>query len=142
MRLLSLLAASFALCASPLPAQAGEVAGTVYDSRGLPQAGVTLDMAGRQAVTGADGAFLFADVPAGDQPLAAGAQAVIVTVPAEGAVRRNLFLLSRAARASITGSAVDAGEGRRVLASAMRQGEAMLAEADRLPRRTLRDTEG
>jgi hypothetical protein len=141
LRSLSLLAASIVLCAS-LPAQAGEVAGTVYDSRGAPQAGVTLDMAGQQAVTGADGAFVFGNVPAGDQPLAAGAQAVIVTVPAEGTVRRNLFLLSRAARASITGSTVDAGEGHRVMANAMRLGDAMLAEADRLPRRTLRDSEG
>lgn len=142
MRLLSLLAALFALCASPLPALAGEVAGTVYDARGLPQAGVMLEMAGQQVVTGADGAFTFTDVPAGDQPLAAGAQAVVVAVPAEGTVRRNMFLLSRAARASVTGTTADAGEGRRVMSSAMQHAEAMLAEADRLPRRTLRDSEG
>lgn len=141
MRLLSLLAASISLCAS-LPAQAGEVAGTVYDARGLPQAGVVLDLAGQQAVTGADGSYRFAEVPAGDQPLAAGAQAVIVAVPATGEVRRNLFLLSRAARTAVTGSGADAGEGRRILASAVQQAEAMLAEADRLPRRTLGGNEG
>lgn len=146
MRLLSPLAALLAVCASPFPALAGEVAGTVYDARGLPQAGVTLVMAGQQAVTGTDGAFIFSDVPAGDQPLAAGAQAVIVAVPAEGTVRRNMFLLSRAARASVTGAAVDAGEGRRVMASAMQQASSMLADADRLPPRnlgrTLGDSEG
>lgn len=141
MRLPSLLAAAALLCA-PLQAQAGDVAGVVFDARGLPQAGVVLDLAGQQAVTGADGAYRFADVPAGDHPLAAGAQAVVVAVPATGEVRRNLFLLSRAARAAVTGSAADAGESRRVLASAMQQGEAMLAEAERLPRRTLGGNEG
>ena len=71
MRIFSPLAAVLALLAAPVPALAGDVAGTVYDARGLPQADVTLAMAGQQAVTGADGAFVFTGVPAGDHPLAA-----------------------------------------------------------------------
>ena len=100
MRTHALLIALLSLTA-PLTAHAGAVAGTVYDQRGAPAAGVVLALGDAQAVSGADGAYAFADVAAGEHTIAAGNQRVAVTVATEGTLRRNMFLLSRAARAVV-----------------------------------------
>lgn len=135
-----LLAAMLGLCSS-LPVQAGEVAGTVFDSRGNPVAGVELALGARQAVTGADGRYVFADVAAGEHRVQAGSQAVAVVVPAEGTVRRNLFLLSAAARTRVTGE-VPAADSGPALAEVRRQAARLLAESADRPSRPLTDITG
>ncbi len=106
MRRFALLAALLTIGA-PLSATAGEVAGKVYDQRGTPAAGVELALGAARAVTGADGSYSFADVDAGQHMLAAGSQRVAITVADQGETRRNLFLLSSAARRVVTGAPVD-----------------------------------
>lgn len=87
----------------PAAAWAGTVEGTVIDARGLPvaEAQVALDDA-RSAVTAADGTYRFTDVAEGEREvsvaLATGTtQRVWVDVAAQGASRRDIFLLSPAA---------------------------------------------
>ena len=106
MRRFALVAALLALGA-PFAATAGGLAGTVYDQRGTPAAGVELTLGDARATTGTDGSYAFAEVPAGEHMLAAGGQRVAVTVADEGETRRNLFLLSTAARQVVTGAPVD-----------------------------------
>lgn len=120
---------------------AGEVAGTVFDARGRPAAGVELSLAGQVAVTGADGAYVFADVAAGEQRVLAGSQAVMVSVSAEGAVRRNLFLLSASARSRVTGDGLPAADNA-VLAETRRQADRLLAEGAGRPARQVADITG
>lgn len=141
MRLAALLAAMLALGFS-LPAQAGEVAGTVFDARGRPAAGVELALGGQQAVSGSDGKFAFADVAEGEHRMLAGSQAVSVSVPAEGVVRRNVFLLSSAARLRVTGESVSAQDGATVLAEVRRRAARLLAESDGRPARQVADITG
>lgn len=118
------------------------MAGTVFDARGRPAAGVELALGGQQAVSGADGKFTFADVAEGEHRMLAGSQAVAVSVPAEGAVRRNVFLLSPAARLRVTGLGATAQDGTEVLAEVRRQAARLLAESDGLPARPLADITG
>lgn len=120
----ALLAATVPLCA-----HAGEVAGTVYDQRGVPAAGVVLALGDAQVVSGADGAFTFADVAGGEQAITAGNQRVVVSVNATGTVRRNVFLLSRSARASVTGEAATSPESDAAIAATFRLAEAMVQDA-------------
>ncbi len=141
MRLVAILAASLAFCSS-LSAQAGEVAGTVFDARGRAAAGVALEMAGQQAVSAADGTYVFTDVAAGQHSLVAGSQAVAVAVPADGAVRRNLFLLSGAARLRVTGEPATSAHNDAVLAETVRMARALLAEGEQAPARRVADITG
>lgn len=127
---------------SYLPAQAGEVAGTVFDAHGRPAAGVELTLGSQQAISGADGKFAFADVAEGEHSVLAGSQAVSVSVPAQGAVRRNVFLLSAAARVRVTGDAQSTSDGAMVLAEARRQAARLLAESDGRPARQVADITG
>ncbi len=115
--------------AVPLSAHAGEVAGMVYDQRGRPAEGVVLALGHVQVVSGADGAFAFADVAAGEQAITAGNQRVTVTVANEGTVRRNVFLLSRSARTAVTGETAATPESNAALAATYRLAEAMLQES-------------
>jgi hypothetical protein len=123
----AILIALFSL-AAPLSATAGEVAGTVYDQRGAPAAGVVLALGELQALSGADGTFAFADVSAGEHTIAAGNQRVVVSVAAEGTVRRNLFLLGRSARTVVTGEIAATPESDAALAATFRMAEAMLRD--------------
>ena len=121
------LAITAALIASgfALPATAGVVAGTVYDQRGLPAAGVVLELGAAEAVTGADGSYIFADVATGEHTIAAGTQRMVVDVAGDAAVRRNIFLLSRSARAAVTGDVIDST----ALDRTIQLAEAMLRES-------------
>ena len=94
-----------------------------------------------RTVSAADGSYRFADAAAGEQQLRAGSQAVVVTVPEEGAVQRNLFLLSQAARARVAGEPLAANSAE-VLAASAAAAALLLAEADGLPTRRLADSEG
>lgn len=109
-----------------LSATAGEVAGTVYDQRGMPVAGVAVSVDGQEALTGADGTYRFADVAAGQQMVAANGQRVGVEVAVEGETTRNIFLLSRRARSEVTGAVVEAVSGEEAFAEALEQAEQML----------------
>ena len=124
-----------------LPAEAGEVAGTVFDASGRPAAGVELALGSQIAVTGTDGRYAFTDVSEGEHRVQAGSQAVSVTVPAEGAVRRNFFLLSAGARTRVAGEAVPAAD-HAVLAETRRRAASLLAEGAGRPARQLADITG
>ncbi|WP_121117397.1 TonB-dependent receptor [Croceibacterium ferulae] len=96
-----LLASSgLALALLAVPATAGEVAGMVVDGSdtiALRSANVRIAELGRDAVTGADGSFLFAGLPAGTYTVVASyvgapAQELTVTVPATGTVRADFAL--------------------------------------------------
>lgn len=128
MRTFAIIAAALSLGLATA-AMAGEVAGTVYDQRGAPAAGVVLALGDAQAVTGADGSFAFANVAPGEQQIVAGNQRVAVTVAADGTVRRNLFLLSRAARTAVTGETAATPESDAALAATYRLAEAMLQDS-------------
>ncbi|MFC3096730.1 carboxypeptidase-like regulatory domain-containing protein [Alteraurantiacibacter palmitatis] len=135
------LAALLALCA-PVAAQAGDVAGTVYDARGQAAAGVELVLGNARTVSGADGSYRFADVAAGEHTVSAGSQRVGVSVAETGETRRNIILLSRTARIAVTGEALPATQNDAVLADAMRMADALLAEAAALPARRWNDIGG
>jgi hypothetical protein len=122
------ITAALITSAFALPAMAGEVAGTVYDQRGIPAAGVTLELGDARAVSGADGSYSFTDIAAGEHMIAAGSQRIAVAVPGEGATRRNIFLLSRSARTAITGEVLDSP----ALDRTIQLAETMLRESDRL----------
>jgi hypothetical protein len=143
LRSTAIIAALIAATA-PLCATAGELAGTVYDQRGRPAAGVELSLGDAHVVSGADGAFMFADLAAGDAMLAAGNQRVAVSIPAQGTVRRNLFLLSRSARATVTGETAPTPESDAALAATVRLAEAMLQDTAGQPNTAWRwnDLEG
>lgn len=127
MRPYALLVALLSL-AAPLSLRAGEVAGTAYDQRGAPAAGVALVLGDAQVVSGADGTFAFANVAPGEQQIVAGNQRVVVSVTEQGTVRRNVFLLSRSARAVATGEMPATPEGDAALAATFRLAEAMLQD--------------
>lgn len=114
----------------------------MFDARGRAVAGVALELAGQQAVSGADGAFTFSDVAEGQHSVIAGSQAVAVTVPAEGAVRRNVFLLSGAARARVTGELAIPADNAAVLAETVRLAAMLLAEGDDTSARRVTDLTG
>jgi len=95
---------AIAALAMPCMAQAGDVAGIVYDNRGNVAAGVEVSLAGqdRTATTGEDGAFAFDGLEAGEHQLAVklqggNTQRVWLEVAATGETRRNIFLMSPAA---------------------------------------------
>lgn len=117
------------------------MAGTVFDARGRPAAGVELSLGDQITVTGADGTYVFADVAAGEQRVLAGSQSVTVSVPAVGAVRRNLFLLSAVARTRVAGEAVPAAD-QSVMAETRRQAARLLAEGEGRPARRMADITG
>lgn len=123
----AILAAAFCLSFAA-SAQAGEVAGTVYDQRGVPAAGVVLALGDAQVVSAADGSYAFANVAPGEQAITAGNQRVAVTVAVAGPVRRNVFLLSRSARATVTGETAPSPENDAALAATFRLAEAMLQD--------------
>jgi hypothetical protein len=127
MRRFALIAAALAATAISLPATAGDVSGKVYDQRGAPAAGVTLELGGSQVVTGADGSYSFTGVAAGEHMLSAGGQRVAVSVADEGETRRNLFLLSSAARQVVSGAPID----REALEATLALGETMLRDSQR-----------
>jgi hypothetical protein len=141
LRKATILAAAL-LFAAPVAAQAGEVAGTVYDARGRAAAGVELLLGGQQVVSGADGSYRFADVAPGEHSVTAGSQRVAVAVAETGETRRNIVLLSRSARLAVTGDVVPAANTDAVLVQAMQLADAMLAEAARLPERRLPQIDG
>ena len=91
------------MLAVPATANAGDLAGRVYDATALPVAGVVVEVAGREAVTGlAEGSHEVAVM------LADGAiQRVRADVAVEGTSRRNVFLVSAAA---LRGARAFAGE--------------------------------
>lgn len=117
------------------------MAGTVFDARGRPAAGVELVLGGAETVSAVDGTFAFADVAAGEHRVQAGSQAVSVNVPADGAVRRNLFLLSAASRTRVAGEAVPAAD-QSVMAETRRQAARLLAEGEGRPARRMADITG
>lgn len=114
----------------------------MFDARGRAVAGVSLELAGQQVVSGADGAFTFSDVAEGQHSVIAGSQAVAVTVPADGAVRRNVFLLSGAARARVTGEVAIPADNAAVLAETVRLAAMLLAEGDDTAARRVTDLTG
>jgi len=95
-----LSSSGLALALLATPALAGEVAGTVVDDTdtiALRSASVRIVELGREATTGRDGSFLFADVPAGTYTLVAEyvgapAESINVSVPATGTVRADFAL--------------------------------------------------
>lgn len=100
------------MLAVPATANAGDLAGRVYDATALPVAGVVVEVAGREAVTGADGSYNFTGLAEGSHEvavmLADGAiQRVRADVAVEGTSRRNVFLVSAAA---LRGARAFAGE--------------------------------
>lgn len=109
-------------------AAAGDVAGTVYDQRGLPVAGVVLAVDGQEAVSAADGSYRIADVSSGDQMVSANGQRVSVSVAEEGTATRNIFLLSRSARSEVTGGSVNMEAGEEAFAEALELAEQMLED--------------
>ena len=99
----SAILAALLLSVLPATAYAGEVSGTVYDSRGLSVAGVAVavEELGLETRTGNDGSYRLPDVAAGEHAIAialeGGAiQRVFVEVAEDGPSRRNIFLLSSA----------------------------------------------
>lgn len=141
MRKSFVLAALLALCA-PVAAQAGDVAGTVYDARGQAAAGVELLLGDARTVSGADGSYRFADVAAGEYSVTAGSQRVGVAVAETGETRRNIILLSRSARVAVTGETLTQVQSDAAVADAMRMADALLAEAAALPARRWNDIGG
>ncbi|MFC3100809.1 carboxypeptidase-like regulatory domain-containing protein [Altererythrobacter lauratis] len=135
------LAAVLALLA-PEAAQAGDVAGTVYDARGQAAAGVELVLGNARTVSGADGSYRFAEVAAGEHSVTAGSQRVGVTVAETGETRRNIILLSRSVRVAVTGETLTPVQNEAAMADAMRMADAMLAEAAALPPRRWNDIGG
>lgn len=127
MRKVAVIAAILSLGVS-LSATAGEVAGTVYDQRGLPVAGVVVSVDGQEAVTGADGSYRLAGVAEGQQMVTTGGQRVAVDVAAEGETTRNIFLMSRRTRSEVTGAASDAASGAEAFAEALELAEQMLED--------------
>ncbi|MEO5705636.1 MAG: hypothetical protein ABIT10_04025 [Alteraurantiacibacter sp.] len=125
-----------------VPASAGEVTGKVFDARGRVAAGVALELAGQQVVSADDGSFAFSNVAEGQHSVIAGSQAVAVSVPLEGAVRRNVFLLSSAARQRVTGEVVTPADSAAVLAATARMAAHLLAEGDAAPARRIADITG
>ena len=108
---------------------AGEVSGTVYDQRGTPLAGIAVSIDGQQATTRADGSFHFADIAEGQHMVATSGQRVAVQVAEDGVTTRNLFLLSRRARAEVAGPAIDQDSGN-AFAEALDLAEQMLDNDD------------
>lgn len=118
---------------APLAAHAGDVVGTVHDARGQAAAGVELTLGDARTVTGADGSYRFADVPAGDHMLAAGPQRVTVSVAEAGETRRNIVLLSRSARLALTEESAVQLPDKQALVESMDLADAMFAEAEAIP---------
>jgi hypothetical protein len=141
LRLAALLAVVSCLAAAQ-PVLAGEVTGKVFNARGQAVAGVALELAGQQAVTAADGSFTFAEVAEGEHTVVAGSQAVAVSVPAEGAVRRNVFLLSAAARQRVTGDVAVPADSEQVFAASARMAARLLAEGEARQTRRAADITG
>lgn len=135
------LAVTLALFA-PVAAQAGDVAGTVYDARGQAAAGVELVLGDARTVSGADGSYRFTDVAAGEHSVTAGSQRVGVSVAESGETRRNIILLSRSARVAVAGETLTPVQSDAAVADAMRMADALLAEAATLPARRWNDIGG
>lgn len=135
------LAAVLALLA-PVAAQAGDVAGTVYDARGQAAAGVELVLGNARTVSGADGSYRFVGIAAGEYTVTAGSQRVGVSVAETGETRRNIILLSRSARVAVTGETLTPVQSDAAVADAMRMADALLAEAATLPARRWNDIGG
>jgi len=94
--------AALALFAFPAAAQAGDLAGKVYDAAALPVAGATVWVGDREVQTLADGTYSVTGLAAGEHEIAVtladgAVQTVWAEVSAEGTSRRNIFLVSSAA---------------------------------------------
>jgi TonB-dependent receptor len=95
-----LVTSGLALMTLAAPAMAGDVAGMVVDGSNtiaLRSANVRIAELGREAVTSADGSFLFAGIPAGTYTVVANyvgapAQELTITVPATGIARADFAL--------------------------------------------------
>lgn len=139
----STIFAAFGLFAGSLlgaqPVLAGDLAGTVADARAQPVAAiaVTIPALGLETRTDAKGAYSFADLPEGEHEVAVkldgeAVQFASAQVPAEGAAKRNIFLLSRAvltaARSGM--SPEEAAEAARITSEAMEAAKAMLKNAE------------
>ncbi len=109
---------------------AGEVSGTVYDQRGVPAAGVVLVLGAQDAVTSDDGSYRFADVAEGEHLIATYGQRVSVQVGDDAATKRNIFLMSRHARAEVTGTTLDADAAEAAFAEAMQLADQMVSEGE------------
>ncbi len=118
---------SFGLATGAL---AGEVSGKVYDQRGVPAPGVVLVLGAQQAVTEADGSYRFADVADGEHLITASGQRVAVQVSDNVATQRNIFLMSRRARAEVSGASVDADGAEAAFAEAMQLAEQMVGDSE------------
>lgn len=144
MRIAVLFASAALICAAS-SAQAGNIAGTVYDSRGRPAADVQLTIAdlGAVAVTAADGSYRFADVLPGEHRIAIGqgsqaTQRVAVRVSDESDVTRNIMMISSAAMRDFQASThqTDALDGQEAFAEALELADHMLRET---PAQTAQD---
>ena len=103
---------ALALFAFPAAAQAGDLAGKVYDSAALPVAGATVWVGEREVQTLADGTFSVTGLAAGEHEIAVtladgAVQTVWADVAETGTSRRNIFLVSSAA---MRGARAFAGE--------------------------------
>ncbi|GAA0275825.1 hypothetical protein GCM10009127_15590 [Alteraurantiacibacter aestuarii] len=138
MRIAAFLLGVSSLCAAS-GAQAGDIAGTVYDARGEPAAAVQLEIAelGLTTVTGADGSYRFADVLAGEHRIAVlqGSQAiqrVLVNVDDGSDASRNIVMVSRRAVNGFLGSAFPAeaedGTGEQAFSRALELADQMTRE--------------
>ena len=94
--------AALALILAPAAAQAGDLAGKVYDATALPVAGATVWVGDREVQSLADGTYSITGLAAGEHEIAVtladgAVQTVWAEVNAEGTSRRNIFLVSSAA---------------------------------------------
>lgn len=137
MRIAAVFASAALICAAS-GAQAGDIAGTVYDSRGRPAADVllTIDELGMEAVTAHDGSYRFSDVVTGDHRIAImrGAQPVqriSVHVAGEGDAARNIVMISATAMRSFQAATLqdDGQGGEEAFAEAIALAEQMVREA-------------
>jgi len=98
----NLILAALAVLAFPAAAQAGDLAGKVYDAAALPVAGATVWVGDREVQTSADGTYAITGLSAGEHEIAVtladgAVQTVWAEVGAQGTSRRNIFLVSSAA---------------------------------------------
>lgn len=129
---------AFATLTAAQPALAGDLVGKVADARAQPVAGITVAIPalGLETQTDAQGAYSFVGLPEGAHEVAVelddeAVQFASAQVPAEGAVKRNIFLMSRAVIATARSgmSPEEAAEAARITKEGMEAAEAMLQNA-------------
>lgn len=131
---LAILSAVAAI-AFAVPAQAGDLSGTVYDGSGVPAANVQLSVPelGVETVTAADGSYRFEGLAAGEHEIAIGlsgdtVQYASATVAEQGVAQRNIVLFSRASvqRAIDADAGVNPAEAEAAFEDALALAEQML----------------